>query len=63
MKQPGLKHFCKNCAVHRIYNWDKDAKWCTKCNCQANDNMRCKFPEMFEPKYTIEEIKTINHHK
>lgn len=63
MKQPGLKHYCKNCAVKRYFNFDKDKKWCTKCNCEAADNMRCKFPENFEPKYTLEQIRKINNHK
>ena len=30
---------------------------------EAANNMRCKFPENFEPKYTLEQIREINNHK
>lgn len=63
MRQPGLKHYCKNCAVKRPFNPDHDNKWCPKCECVATNNMRCKKPEMFEPKHTLDYIRKANHHK
>ena len=43
---------------------DYENKWCpTKCECVASNNMRCKIPENFEPRYTIDDIREINHHK
>ena len=63
MKQPGLKHYCKNCKVKRYWSLDYENIWCPKCDCVAPNKMRCKIPENFEPIYTIEDIREINHHK
>lgn len=48
-----LQKLCSQTIFQFLYR----QKWCTKCNCEAADNMRCKFPENFEPKYTLEQIR------